>query len=242
MEFPENGGSLPVLSDISFELSEHEFLSIVGPSGCGKTTLLRVLAGIIRPTRGSVSFFTSSERPGPVFLVFQENNLFPWMTVLENATYGLARQGIARAERIERARELLKRFGMSGRERAYPRELSPGMKQRVAIIRAFLGNPATLLMDEPFAALDFQTRLLLQGELLSLWSRMRSSVVFVTHDIDEAIRLSDRVLVLSQQPGRILAEHRILFPRPRLLELTMQPDFVCQKQQIVHQLGLERRF
>jgi NitT/TauT family transport system ATP-binding protein len=234
-----NGKGHAILSGINFELARHQFLSIVGPSGCGKTTLLRTLAGILRPSEGVVHFSESSAAgPGSVLLVFQENNLFPWMTVIENATFGLAMQGISQEKRQEQARELLHRFGLHGREKAYPKELSLGMKQRVAIIRAFLSNPAIMLMDEPFAALDFQTRLLLQGELLALWERMRSSVVFVTHDIDEALRLSDRVLVLSHQPGRVIGEHLVAFPRPRLLELTMQPAFLEQKQRIIHQLGL----
>jgi len=238
VEFRTNGDRVSALAGVEFQTGEHEFLSIVGPTGCGKTTLLRTLAGIVRPQAGTVDYLHAGKSPGPVLLVFQEQNLFPWMTVLENATFGLKMSGVPEIERNRMALELLARFHLTGREQAYPKELSLGMKQRVAIIRAFLSNPAILLMDEPFAALDFQTRLMLQDELLSLWAKTRSPVVFVTHDIDEAIRLSDRILVLSHQPGRVIAEHWVPFLRPRSLGVTTQAAFVELKKRIAEQLGL----
>ncbi len=232
---------VPALAGISFETGPREFLAVVGPSGCGKTTLLRALARLIPPTHGYIDYVTPESRNGgPVLLVYQEDNLFPWMTVLQNTTYGMAMQGIDREVRDRQARELLRSFGLNGRESAYPYMLSLGMKQRVAIIRAFLSKPAVLLMDEPFAALDYQLRLYLQQELLSLWEQDHSTVVFVTHDVDEAILLSDRILVLSHQPGAIIAEHKVPFSRPRTGGMVMDRTFLQLKQTIIDQLGLER--
>lgn len=229
------------LSGISFETGPREFLGVVGPSGCGKTTLLRALARLIPPTRGRIDYIAPQPgNGGPVLLVYQEDNLFPWMTVLQNTTYGMAMQGIDSELRDGQARELLRSFGLNGRESAYPHMLSLGMKQRVAIIRAFLSKPAVLLMDEPFAALDYQLRLYLQQELLSLWEKDHCTVVFVTHDVDEAILLSDRILVLSHQPGAIIAEHKVPFSRPRAAGIVMDRTFLHLKQTIIAQLGLER--
>lgn len=229
--------STPVraLDDVTFSTRPREFLSIVGPSGCGKTTLLRTLAGLIPPETGRVE---RSNAEGRIVLVRQENSLFPWMTVLENATFGLEVQRVPRAERIRRALPLLRRFGLGGRENDYPHQLSLGMKQRVAVAGCFLSDPAMLLMDEPFAALDCQTRLLLQQELLELWEQDHKSVIFVTHDVDEALLMSDRILVLSRQPGRIVSEIRVPFPRPRSASSTLQPDFLALKRRIYQELGM----
>lgn len=216
------GDRLPVqaLADLTFHVREREFLSIVGPSGCGKTTLLRVIAGLLQASEGTVEFFErQADTPRLTPLVFQENSLFPWMTVLENAAFGLEMRNTGRVERESCAREMLARFGLAGRESAWPHQLSRGMKQRVAIVRAFLTGSPILLMDEPFAALDCQSRMMAQQELVDFWQQDRRTVILVTHDVEEAIFLSDRILVLSQSPGTVIAEYDVPLPRPRdLLE------------------------
>jgi len=228
---------VPALRDLSFGSRDGEFLTLVGPSGCGKTTLLRVLAGLLAPDAGAVERVGGpGDRNSSVLLVSQEHNLFPWMTASANAAFGLEMQGVARAERETRARELLARLGCAGKERAYPRQLSMGMKQRVAVARCFLGDPAVMLMDEPFAALDCQTRMVLQQEVLDLWEQDRKSVVFVTHDVDEAILLSDRILVLSEGPGTVVAEYEVPLPRPRHALLELNGELWELKQRILGSL------
>ena len=241
MTYPTPGTSVEALKDLNFEVQKDEFLSIVGPSGCGKTTLLRVIAGLLPVTSGTVDFFENEDgaldlRP----LVFQENSLFPWMTVLENAAFGLEMKKTGRAERESRARDLLARFGLAGRENSYPHQLSRGMKQRVAIVRAFLTNSLVTLMDEPFAALDYQSRLRAQQELVDFWQQDRKAVLFVTHDVEEAIVLSDRVVVLSPSPGTVVAEYEIPFPRPRRLLLECSEDVLDLKLRIFASLKLTR--
>ena len=227
------------LRRVSFETRRGEFLGIVGPSGCGKTTLLRVLAGLLQPTEGKLEVSGSQPNGSPrTLMVFQENGLFPWMTVLENACFGLEMQGVVKRERERRAKQLLDRYGLTGRESSYPHQLSVGMKQRVAVIRSFLSDPALLLMDEPFAALDAQTRLTLQRELLSLWEQNHRNIIFVTHDVDEAILLSDRILVLSPQPGTIVTEVKVPFERPRSPESTLSAEFLVLKRRLLGMLGL----
>ncbi len=233
--FKDGPRRIEALRDLTFECADGEFLSILGPSGCGKTTLLRVLAGLLPPSSGRVERI-----PAPVngdgrnLLIFQEESLFPWMTVLQNAAFGLEMQGVSKPVRSAKASELLSRMGVSGREHSYPHQLSLGMKQRVAVIRCFLSNPSVMLMDEPFGALDAQTRGTLQQELLTLWEQKRNSIVFVTHDIDEALLLSDRILVLSPQPGMIVGEIRVQIPRPRSVETTLAPEFVSLKRSILN--------
>jgi NitT/TauT family transport system ATP-binding protein len=240
VEFRSQNSLIRALHNVNFETKQGEFLTVVGPSGCGKTTLLRALAGLIQPQYGTVERFPASgDTVRQALLVFQENSLFPWMTVLENAVFGLEAQKVGKAEREARAKELLQRFGFAGREKAYPHQLSLGMKQRVAVIRCFLSDPAVLLMDEPFAALDAQTRLTLQQELLTLWEQNHKSVVFVTHDVEEAILLSDRILVLSPQPGTVIAEFVVPFPRPREAAVTLEEDFLVLKRKIVRKLGMK---
>lgn len=242
VSFTSEGQPIPALRDVSMEVRAREFLGIVGPSGCGKTTLLRALAGLVEPSAGRIDYAPSRDGgKSRVLLVFQEDGLFPWMNVLDNAAFGLEMQGVSRSERESRARELLTRYGLAGREQAYPHQLSVGMKQRVSVIRSFLSDPEVLLMDEPFAALDAQTRLTLQQELLSLWEQNHKTVVFVTHDVDEAILLSDRILVLSQQPGSITAEFRVPFGRPRSPESTLSEDFLVLKKRLLGMLGLVSR-
>jgi len=240
--FPAPSGPVQALRGVSFETRDREFLCIAGPSGCGKTTLLRVTAGLQKPSEGRVERIPSAaDRNGQILLVSQERNLFPWMTVLDNAAFGLEMQGVPRRERRERARRLLARLGFEGREEAWPHELSLGMKQRVAVARCFLSDPAVMLMDEPFAALDCLRRMELQQELLRLWDESHKTVLFVTHDIEEAILLGDRVLVLSRQPGRVVAEFPIPFRRPRPVEVTMTDEFLDLKRQVAAALGLALR-
>ncbi|MGQ0641939.1 MAG: ABC transporter ATP-binding protein [Gemmatimonadaceae bacterium] len=214
-------GDVRALERVSFDVRGHGFVSVVGPSGCGKSTLLRVLAGLQPPTTGSVSLTPTlpngSSRPR-AGLVFQEYGTFPWMTVLENLAFGLEMAGVATAERLQRAQEFAERLGLAAFGRYYPRELSVGMRQRVDIGRAFVSDAPILLMDEPFGALDAQTRWVLQIELLRIWQESRKLVVFVTHDIEEAVRLSDRVIVLSGRPGTVRAEITIPLTRPRDLK------------------------
>ena len=226
---------IEALKDLTFACADGEFLSILGPSGCGKTTLLRVLSGFVTPDSGRVERFPSSSNgDGRTLLVFQEESLFPWMTVLQNAAFGLEMQGMPKDIRNAKARELLHRMGVSGREHSYPHQLSLGMKQRVAVIRCFLSKPGLMLMDEPFCALDAQMRSSLQQELLALWDQNRNSVIFVTHDVDEALLLSDRILVLSRQPGTILGEIRVQLPRPRSADIVLSEEFLVLKRQIFH--------
>ncbi len=236
VSFGSGAAEIRALHDVSFDAREGEFLSVIGPSGCGKTTLLRTVANLIPPTGGTI------ERvPGErILLVFQEDSLFPWMTALDNAVFGLEMQKAGAGWREAAARELLDRFGLKGREGAYPHQLSVGMKQRVAVIRCFLSNPAVMLMDEPFAALDAQTRLALQQELLALWEPNRKTVIFVTHDIEEAILLSDRILVLSGPPGTVIDELPVPFARPRHASLTLEEEFLELKRRIWAKLGSAR--
>jgi len=231
-----DGRSFRVVSNLSFSTGEREFLSIVGPSGCGKTTLLRLISGLLTPTAGEIRRI--NEISGrPIAMVAQEHNLFPWMTAIDNAAYGMRMQGIARPERQRRAIELLNRLGLQGRQNAWPHELSLGMKQRIAVARAFLSNPGMLLMDEPFSALDAQMRATLQIELLSLWETERTPVLFVTHDVEEAILLSQRILVFSEAPGQVLAEVAVPFPYPRPFSLTLTDEFLELKRLLHAQLG-----
>lgn len=240
VSFESAKGTLCALRDLSFESREGEFLTLVGPSGCGKTTLLRVLAGIVAPGEGELERISSAvDRNQNVLLVCQEHNLFPWMTMLDNAAFGLEMQGLPRRQREARAQELLRRLGFAGREQAHPHELSLGMKQRVAVARCFLSDPAVMLMDEPFAALDCQTRLMLQQELLDLWEQSHQTVIFVTHDVEEAILLSDRILVLSHQPGHVVAEFSVRFARPRATSIAMTEDFLFLKKRIAAKLGMQ---
>jgi NitT/TauT family transport system ATP-binding protein len=209
-------GPVRALDDVTFSARGHEFIGIVGPSGCGKTTLLRIISGLQVPTSGRVFFEDGygAERPRSA-LVFQENGTFPWMTVLDNLAFGLEMRGVPFAERRERARRFAGLLGLGDFALHYPRDLSVGMRQRVDIGRAFVSDAPVLLMDEPFGALDAQTKWVLQEELLRIWQADRKLVVFITHDIEEAVRLSDRVLVMSGRPGTIREEIAIPLPRPR---------------------------
>jgi NitT/TauT family transport system ATP-binding protein len=213
----KRGTSHLALSDISLAIEEGEFVSILGPSGCGKSTLLYIIGGFIQPSEGTVT--VAGKRvtgPGPDRgPVFQEFALFPWKTVLGNVMYGPLQQGLSKAEAREKARALIQLVHLKGYESFYPKELSGGMKQRVAIARTLAYGPSILLMDEPFGALDAHTRTGLQNELLEIWERDRKTVLFVTHSVEEAVFLSDRVVVLSRSPGRIKETIRVRLNRPR---------------------------
>lgn len=231
LAFPVNDGRVEVLRDVNIGVRHGEFVCFVGPSGCGKTTLLRTVAGFLKPESGHIQHDPASASGG-CLMVYQGDSLFPWLNVLDNACFGLEADGVPRAEREHRALPLLRRFHLAGRERAFPHQLSAGMRQRVAVIRSFLSNADLLLMDEPFATLDCHMRLNLQEDLLNLWEQNHKTVLFVTHDVDEAILLGDRVVVLSALPGTIVAEFPVLFDRPREASLTLSEDFLQLKRRI----------
>jgi NitT/TauT family transport system ATP-binding protein len=213
--YPGRHGPVPAIRDVSLTLRDGEFCAVIGPSGCGKTTLLHLLAGLIRPTAGTVRLPDRGNGRRAVALVFQGVSTFPWFTVLENVEYGLRLRGISPADRRGRALQQIDRVALTRFRDAYPHQLSEGMRQRVSIARALAVDPDVLLMDEPFANLDEQNRLLLQDELLQLWQASGKTVLFVTHSLDEALRLADRVLVMTAAPGRIKREVIVPFPRPR---------------------------
>jgi ABC-type nitrate/sulfonate/bicarbonate transport system ATPase subunit len=208
---------LLALQDVTFGVENNEFFSIVGPSGCGKTTLLNLLAGFEQPTRGELRVGGELiSAPGwERAVVFQEYALFPWYTVRENVRYGLQRKRLPQSDQRMLVDHYIGLVGLRGFESRYPRELSGGMRQRVSIARALAVNPSILLMDEPFASLDVQTREYMQDELLKIWQREPKTVIFVTHSIDEAIKLSDRIAIMAPRPGRVQEVKRVDFPRPR---------------------------
>ena len=220
-------GVVSALEDVTFSAKEQEFVCIVGPSGCGKTTLLKLIAGLLEPTSGQIIFSGEppDDRPRSA-LVFQEHGLFPWMTVLDNVAFGLEMQGMGRHERRDLAQVFIEKVGLFSFANNYPHELSVGMRQRVGIARAFVANSHILLMDEPFGSLDAQTKLVLRQELLKLWRNHQKLVVYVTHDIEEAVILGDRVLVMTGHPGRIREEIHIPISRPRDLSFKEQSELM----------------
>jgi NitT/TauT family transport system ATP-binding protein len=217
MLFNVNGKQMEALHDINLDIEENEFICFIGPSGCGKTTLLRVIAGLEEPSSGEILLEGQPIRgPGPERgMVFQEYSLFPWRTVIDNVAFGPELKGISEEERYKKARQYLKMVELERFEERYPHELSGGMKQRVAIARALVNEPKALLMDEPFGALDAQTRNIMQSELLRIWEEEKKTVVFVTHSVDEAIYLADRIVIMSARPGRIKDTIKIDLSRPR---------------------------
>jgi NitT/TauT family transport system ATP-binding protein len=221
-------GAVEAVSDTSLTVRPGEFVSIVGPSGCGKSTLLNALAGFLTPSGGRVTV-DGEPISGPSAdrgMIFQQYSLFPWKTVRQNVEFGLKMSGVSRGERERRARTLLGLAGLTPFENHYPDRLSGGMKQRVGIVRALATGPRILLLDEPFGALDAQTRLIMQQILTNMWQQLKISVLFVTHDIDEAIFLSDRIYVMTARPGSIKAEIVVPLPRPREPAMTLSSEFL----------------
>ncbi|HEX8167339.1 MAG TPA: ABC transporter ATP-binding protein [Beijerinckiaceae bacterium] len=221
---PDAGAHVTAVRDVSLEVAAGEFVSVVGPSGCGKTTILNLVAGFIAPTGGEILVGGRPVRgPGPDRgVVFQSFALFPWKTVLENVAFGPKMRGIPRAERERIAREFLALAGLAHAAERYPNELSGGMQQRVGVVRALANDPDVLLMDEPFASVDAQTRMTLQEELTRIWQERRSTVLFITHDVAEAVFLASRVVVLSK--GRVLKELEVPLPRPRRWDDLVESD------------------
>lgn len=214
------------LTDIDLTIGEGEFVSVVGPSGCGKSTLLRILARLQRPTSGAVVINSTGVGRAVTAPVFQEYSIFPWRTVRDNVALGLQAKHLPKDEINRRVSDWIRRVGLAGFEDAYPSNLSGGMKQRVALARAFVMEPEILLMDEPFAALDAQLRQVLQDELLAICQERSYTVFFVTHNIDEAILLSDRIVLMSARPGRIRGSYDVPLEYPRLPEMRSDPRFV----------------
>ena len=236
-------GYMTVLQDVSFDVKEGELISLLGASGCGKTTLLRMVAGLIKPDRGSISI-EGTRLQGPrkdLCMVFQNFSLLPWRPVLSNVAFPLELDGMGKAEREDIARHYIEIVGLKGFERHFPHELSGGMQQRVGIARALTRKPLVLLMDEPFGALDAQTRETLQEDFIKIWAQLKTTVVFVTHSIDESLMLSDRIIVFSSRPGRI---KRVIEPPFAALrgqeDVRIKPEFGSYAQEIRDLLRVER--
>ena len=240
-EFATRFGRVEALSSLNLEVDDGELCVLVGPSGCGKSTLLRILAGLDSATAGEVEIRRSKERRALTAMVFQEPSALPWLTVRANVAYGLRMQGVDARSRDSVAARYIEKVGLTRFARAYPYQLSGGMKQRVSVARAFASDPEILLMDEPFGALDELTRLVLQEELLRLFEETRKTILFVTHSIDEALTLGDRVVVMSRAPGRVLREIAVPFRRPRrVIDLRQDPEYGRRVAQIWELLGVER--
>ena len=220
------GDKVVALDTFNLDVADREFVCVLGPSGCGKTTLLRILAGLERPSRGEIVVQRPTQERPLTSMIFQESSIFPWMSVRDNVAFGLRIRGLPKQQQQIAVQRFLDLCGLAQFADAYPHQLSGGMKQRVSVARAFANDPEILLMDEPFAALDEQTKITLQQELLRLWSETRKTVVFITHSIDEALVLADRVIVMSARPGRPIADLAVKFPRPRLVhELKADAEF-----------------
>lgn len=233
--FRKDGKDLIVLQDANISVEEGKFVCIIGPSGCGKSTLFNIIAGLMPPTKGSVTSDGNNIicKPGYVGYMLQKDMLLPWRTILDNIILGLEIRGIHRKEAIERAMPLLTRYGLAGFENHYPYELSGGMRQRAAFLRTLLYDKDILLLDEPFGALDAQTRLEMQNWLLNIWKDFRKTILFVTHDIDEAIYLSDDIYVFSQRPGTIKANINVNIERPRKTTDITSEKFMDLKQNLL---------
>jgi ABC-type nitrate/sulfonate/bicarbonate transport system ATPase subunit len=234
-EFAKGERRVVALEDIELTVAEREFVAILGPSGCGKSTLLNMVAGFDLPTRGSVKVAGEAiVAPAPTRgVVFQEPALFPWLTVMDNVVFGPKTLGQSAARYRARAAQIIEQVGLSGFEASYPAELSGGMRQRVGIARVLIMEPKVLLMDEPFGSLDAQTRTLMQELLLALWERHQQTVLFITHDIEEAVLLADRVCVMTARPGRIKKSMEVRMPRPRSIELTTSPEFNALRREVL---------
>jgi NitT/TauT family transport system ATP-binding protein len=241
---PSRRPEVVAVEDASITVQENEFVSLIGPSGCGKSTLLRAAAGLEVPSSGVINVQGQPiDGPGADRgMVFQAYTLFPWLTVRENIRFSLKKTILTPGEKDERVKEYIRLIGLEGFENSFPNQLSGGMRQRVAIARALVYRPKILLMDEPFGALDAQTRLLMQELLLQVWETHRSTVLFVTHDVEEAILLSDRILVMTALPGKIKTEIMIDLPRPRsVIEMEASPKFAAYKKQLLELVREEAR-
>jgi ABC-type nitrate/sulfonate/bicarbonate transport system ATPase subunit len=241
--FPGVRGGPPTvaLQPTSLAVADNDFITILGPSGCGKSTLLRIVAGLDQPTSGRVLLDgTAVAGPGADRgMVFQSYTLFPWLTIRENVCFGLRERSLSRAEQDERSAYWLAKVGLTGFEHHYPKQLSGGMQQRTAIARALANDPKILLLDEPFGALDNQTRSLMQELLLAIWETDRKTILFVTHDIEEAIFMANRVVVMSARPGRIKAEVAVPIPHPRKYTVKTTPEFSALKAQLTEEIRVE---
>ncbi|MBB5047936.1 NitT/TauT family transport system ATP-binding protein/sulfonate transport system ATP-binding protein [Rhodopseudomonas rhenobacensis] len=241
--FPARAGHEPTraLEPTTLRVGNNDFVTILGPSGCGKSTLLRIIAGLDRPSSGRV-LLDGREVTGPGAdrgVVFQSYTLFPWLSVRDNIAFGLRERGVPEAERGRIADGFIARVGLAGFEDHWPKQLSGGMQQRTAIARALANDPKILLLDEPFGALDNQTRALMQEMLLGIWEREQKTVLFVTHDIEEAIFLGGRVIVMTARPGRIKAEIAVDLPHPRSYKIKTTPEFVQLKERLVEEIRAE---
>ncbi|MEE8442185.1 MAG: ABC transporter ATP-binding protein [Dehalococcoidia bacterium] len=234
-EFNVGDAVLQVLSEVDFHVEEGEFVAIIGPSGCGKSTLLNIIAGLEEPAQGTVWLHgqEASRRLGHVGYMHQKDLLLPWRTVLDNAILGLEVQGVPRSQARDRAMALTDRFGLKGFESMYPDSLSGGMRQRAAFLRTVLSERDVVLLDEPFGALDALTRAQMQEWLLDLWSSFRKTIVLVTHDVDEAVFLSDRIYVLTSRPGRVRMVLPVTLPRPRSYEIVTREPFISLKAELL---------
>ena len=235
------GQATQALLPVDFHVADNDFVTILGPSGCGKSTMLRIVAGLDHPTSGQVLL---DGRPvdGPGAdrgMVFQSYTLFPWLTIEQNIRFGLRERGMPEAQQKERAAYFIAKVGLRGFEQHYPKQLSGGMQQRTAIARALANDPKILLMDEPFGALDNQTRVLMQELLLGIWEAERKTVMFVTHDIDEAIFMANRVAVFSARPGRIKTELAVDLPHPRHYTIKTSPEFMQLKARLTEEIRAE---
>jgi len=241
--FPGHRGAPPTraLEPTDLTVGENDFVTILGPSGCGKSTLLRMIAGLDKPTSGRILLDGAPVRgPGPDRgMVFQSYTLFPWLTVADNVAFGLREKGVPAAERASIVQDWLARLELSGFGQHFPKQLSGGMQQRTAIGRALANDPSILLLDEPFGALDNQTRSLMQEMLLGIWERQRKTVLFVTHDIEEAIFLASRVVVMTARPGRIKAEVAVDLPYPRHYTIKTSPEFSALKARLTEEIRAE---
>jgi NitT/TauT family transport system ATP-binding protein len=241
--FPGVRGGLPTraLEPTNLKIADNDFVTIIGPSGCGKSTLLRLVAGLDAPTTGRIMLNgIAVTAPGPDRgMVFQSYTLFPWLSVADNIAFGLRERGVSARRRREVVDEWLAQVGLTGFGQHYPKQLSGGMQQRTAIARALANDPAILLLDEPFGALDNQTRALMQELLLGIWERDRKTVLFVTHDIEEAIFLASRVLVMTARPGRIKADVMIELPHPRHYTIKTSPEFSALKARLTEEIRAE---
>ncbi len=234
-------GITTALSATDLVVAENDFITILGPSGCGKSTLLRMIAGLDVPSSGSITLDGQPvSGPGPDRgMVFQSYTLFPWLTVLQNVCFGLREKGLVLAEQLAIAHEFLGKVGLKGFEHHFPKQLSGGMQQRTALARALANNPRILLMDEPFGALDHQTRELMQELLQGIWEAQHKTVLFVTHDIDEAIFMGSRVVVMSARPGRIKSDVAVDLPHPRHYSVKTTPTFTALKAQLTEDIRVE---